>query len=64
MSLWQVDADSANALMNHFYTEYKAGIGKDVALQRAQVSILRDTKNRGWQHPYYWAAFQMVGDWK
>ncbi len=63
VSLWQVDANSANALMKRFYTEYKAGASKDVALQRAQIAVMHDQKHF-WQHPYYWAAFQMVGDWK
>jgi CHAT domain-containing protein len=54
-SLWSVDDRATSALMTSFYTRLEAGDRRE-ALRRAQL----DTRSR-WAHPYYWAAFQLVG---
>ncbi|WP_254445327.1 tetratricopeptide repeat protein [Anabaena sp. UHCC 0204] len=49
------------ALMNGFYTELKAGnTTKSEALQKAQIALIRS--NDGFSHPYYWAAFVLIGN--
>jgi CHAT domain-containing protein len=35
--------------------------GKSKALQRAQAELLA---NPAFRHPFYWAPFILVGDWK
>jgi CHAT domain-containing protein len=60
-SLWGVSDVSTADLMKHFYGSLRAGKTKDEALQAAQVEMIRSPK---FSHPYYWAAFQLVGDWK
>jgi CHAT domain-containing protein len=59
VSLWKI-TDSSSKLMKEFYRQYKNGRSKDVALQLAQASLIKPE----FSHPYYWAAFQMVGQWR
>lgn len=60
-SLWSVSDASTADLMKHFYSELRAGRSKDEALQAAQVELIRSPR---FSHPFHWAAFQIVGDWK
>ena len=64
VSLWSVDVDSTTALMEGFYERLKAGAHKDAALQQAQVAVMQSRSHPGWRHPFFWAAFQIVGDYK
>jgi CHAT domain-containing protein/tetratricopeptide (TPR) repeat protein len=59
-SLWSVDGQATGALMVAFYRGLKEGKPKDEALRSAVLQV-RGTPR--WQHPYYWAAFQLQGDW-
>ena len=60
-SLWSVSDASAAELMKCFYGHLRQGKSKDEALRSAQAELLRD---RDLAHPYYWAAFQLTGDWR
>lgn len=60
-SLWSVADESTARLMMEFYGHLKTGETKDEALRSAQVALMRDPKTA---HPFHWAAFQVVGDWK
>jgi CHAT domain-containing protein/Tfp pilus assembly protein PilF len=64
VSLWSVEVDSTTALMTRFYQCLKAGMHKDEALQQAQIAVLRDRSHLDWHDPYFWAAFQIVGDYR
>ncbi|MHC5753804.1 MAG: CHAT domain-containing protein, partial [Nostoc sp.] len=59
-TLWLVDTDSTTQLMSEFYKELRKGIPKAEALRQAQLSLL---SNPDYNHPYYWAAFVLVGSW-
>lgn len=66
-SLWYVSDEATALLMTRFYQELaKDDGGKGVrltkaeALRRAQQSLLEDER---FSHPYYWAAFVLVGNW-
>ena len=61
-SLWAVNDDSTSQLMSNFYDILvsQPNISKAEALQKSQLSILKDSQYR---HPYYWAAFVLVGSW-
>ncbi len=73
-SLWAVNDQSTAELMIRFYKHLLAGKSKDVALQEAQkefiagpIEILDKDGNvvpYDFSHPYYWAAFQLIGDWQ
>jgi CHAT domain-containing protein/tetratricopeptide (TPR) repeat protein len=61
-SLWKVADRSTAALMTGFYGELKAGRSRDAALRAAQMAMI--ASGRPTAHPFYWAAFQLMGDWK
>jgi CHAT domain-containing protein len=72
-SLWEVGDASTSVLMSRFYRYLKEGKTKDVALQKAQLDLLRGTvrgvgepapSEGDLSHPYFWAAFQLYGDWR
>ncbi|MEW6732252.1 MAG: CHAT domain-containing protein [Acidobacteriota bacterium] len=60
-SMWDVNDEATAELMKRFYQEMlKKGVTPSSALRSAQVSIWREKR---WQAPYYWAAFQLQGEW-
>jgi tetratricopeptide (TPR) repeat protein/CHAT domain-containing protein len=61
VSLWSVDARSTQELMLEFYRFLKNGMDKATALQLAQKKIM---EKKEYSHPYFWAPFILVGDWK
>jgi len=60
-SLWQVDDEATGALMTAFYRRLAAGEDIARALAGAQADV-RATST--WSHPWYWAGFVVVGDWR
>jgi CHAT domain-containing protein len=60
-SLWNVDDLATSQLMANFYRiMLEEKISPAAALRKAQLQIL---KKRQWRSPYYWAAFQVYGEW-
>jgi CHAT domain-containing protein/tetratricopeptide (TPR) repeat protein len=62
-SLWKVDDAATADLMERFY---EGMLGPEhltpaAALRRAQITMKRQ---RRWEHPSYWAAFTLMGEWK
>ncbi|WP_159714851.1 CHAT domain-containing protein [Geminicoccus flavidas] len=61
-SMWKVDDQAAERLMTLFHGELTTGhVGKAEALRRAQLALAAEP---GMAAPVYWAAFQLVGDWR
>jgi CHAT domain-containing protein len=60
VSLWEITDNSSSELMKEFYQQYRNGVSKDEALQRAQVAMIKSE----FSHPYFWAPFILVGDWR
>ncbi len=60
-SLWSVNDTSTKDTMTVFYRELAAGQTKAEAMRRAQLVVMRDPR---FAHPYYWAPFIVLGDWK
>ena len=63
VSLWNVNDSSTATLMKAFYENLNRGLSKSAALQRAKLALLRG-EEAAWHHPYYWAAFVLVGEGK
>ncbi len=63
LSLWKVPDEPTCAFMLRFYTLLKKGAGRADALLRVQQEFRRH-ENLAWRHPHYWAAWQLVGDWR
>jgi CHAT domain-containing protein len=60
-SLWKVDDAATAELMTRFYEGMqREGLRPAAALRRAQLSV---ASQRRWADPYYWAAFELQGDW-
>jgi len=65
LSLWKVDDAATADFMTRFYTRLKAGEGRADALAAVQAEFRNGTAGNGqWKEPYYWAAWQLVGDWR
>lgn len=60
-SLWQVSDDSTKLLMEKFYQELNGGATPAAALQTAQKALIASEDTR---HPYHWAPFLLIGDWR
>jgi CHAT domain-containing protein len=73
-SLWSVADETTAELMKRFYRYLKAGRSKDTALRQAQLDLIRGAvavrepdgqpTRIDTSHPFYWAAFQLNGDWR
>lgn len=61
MSLWPVEDNATNELMQLFYQNLLRGESKVQALRAAQSSLIHRTSST-YPHPYYWAAFRLVGE--
>jgi CHAT domain-containing protein/Tfp pilus assembly protein PilF len=56
VSLWKVMDPATAELMVRFYRHLRAGMKKAEALRQARLEMLDQ-----YAHPYYWAAFVLVG---
>jgi len=63
LSLWKVDDAATSTFMTSFYKRLKAGESRSDALAAVQKEF-REGPIPAWHHPYYWAAWQLVGDWR
>jgi len=60
-SLWPVSDDATATFMDAFYGAWQGGrISKVEALRQAQLQLLTSAN---YQHPFYWAAFTLLGNW-
>ena len=63
-SLWSVNDQATADLMTEFYKQLaqpeNRHISKAEALRQAQLAVL---KNPTHNHPYFWSAFILVGNW-
>lgn len=61
-SLWSVNDEAASVLVERFYAALAAGeTGRAGALRSAQRALLADPRT---DHPGYWSAFLMIGNWR
>jgi CHAT domain-containing protein len=61
VSLWPVADDSTELLMTTLYRELAKGQEVLIAMQIAQVTVLKQEK---FGHPFFWAPFNLIGDWR
>jgi CHAT domain-containing protein len=57
-SLWKIDDKQTAQFMKYFYGFLLEGKPKDSALRLAKIEMLKSKYN----HPYFWAAFVLIGD--
>ena len=72
-SIWSVEDAFTTKLMTQFYHEFEnPNIEKADALQKAQLALINSLHDRPPlpelkqlpPHPYYWAAYVLVGNWQ
>jgi len=59
MSLWKVDDEATQQLMNHFYSNWVKTNNRQKAFKQAQQQLMADPKFKA---PLYWGAFVMMED--
>ena len=66
MSLWPVDDEASREWMQQLYAaRLQKGLGTAESAREASLRVLADLRARGRStHPFYWAAFVAVGDWR
>jgi CHAT domain-containing protein len=61
-SLWSVDDEVTSELMARFYKSLEQNkMSPAAALRAAQIEVAKEER---WSSPYYWAGFQLQGEWK
>ena len=61
-SLWNAEDEATAELMAQFYKAMEQDhLSPAAALRQAQIQMW---KQKRWSDPYYWAGFQMQGEWK
>jgi CHAT domain-containing protein/tetratricopeptide (TPR) repeat protein len=60
-TLWNVDDSATAELMKHFYQRLHDGETPAAALRGAQSDLARIPS---WNHPFYWAAFVLQGEYR
>ena len=62
-TLWRVDAAATDTTVRGLYAELVGARDDDVPLATAMQRAARATRSRpGFEHPFYWAGWQLVGD--
>ncbi len=60
-TLWAVNDRSTAEFMAVFYQHLMQRLDRSRALRQAQLHLLQ---SQVYEHPYYWAPFILVGDWR
>lgn len=60
-SLWPVSDDATAVLMSTLYGELAKGRDLQQAVQAGQLAVLKDPKMA---HPFFWAPFNLIGNWR
>jgi CHAT domain-containing protein len=60
-SLWPVSDDATALLMQTLYGELAKGRDVQRAMQAGQLAVLRNPKLA---HPFFWAPFNLIGNWR
>jgi len=65
-ALWKVDDKATAEFMIRFYKYLKTGIDRSEALAATRRDFQKGipSHTEEWKAPYYWAAWQLVGDWR
>ncbi len=55
MTLWEVNDATGSEIMTNYYNNLSDGDFKDVAMQKAKLSVLQNS-NMAKAHPFFWSA--------
>lgn len=60
-SLWPVSDDATAVLMGTLYAELAKGRDIQQAMQAGQLAVLKEPRM---SHPFFWAPFNLIGNWR
>jgi CHAT domain-containing protein/predicted negative regulator of RcsB-dependent stress response len=60
-SLWPVADDATAILMSTLYAELAKGRDIQQAMQAGQLAVLKEPRM---SHPFFWAPFNLIGNWR
>jgi len=60
-TLWSINDQSSQQIMQHFYENLYAGMDKDEALRQAKIYYMENAQGVI-AHPAFWAAYVLMGD--
>jgi CHAT domain-containing protein len=60
-TLWSINDQSSQRIMQYFYENLYAGMDKDEALRQAKIDYLEEAQGVI-AHPAFWAAYVLMGD--
>ena len=61
MSLWKVDDGATREFMEAYYKQLVTGGGRAEAVRQTQLALLARVERR---HPFFWAGFIPLGEWR
>ncbi len=61
--LWNINDRTTAAFMKDFYSGLVNGKGKKDALREAKLAMIR-SEIRAYRHPYYWAPYIVIGNYR
>lgn len=61
VSQWKIADESTAILMVEFHKNLLSRKSKAESLREAQLKLI---ENRKYRHPFFWAAFIVIGDWR
>ena len=64
-TLWPVFDESTGLLMARFYALRGENLSVAASLQKSQLEMINKTiQGKDFSHPFYWAPFVLMGDWR
>lgn len=65
-TLWKVaDASTAELMASFYRNRAESRLNKAQAMRTAQLSMIEGKgESHRWRHPYYWAPFVVMGNWR
>jgi CHAT domain-containing protein len=58
---WEINDEASSAIISRFYYHLSKGREKDEAMRLAKLDYLK-TSSPAFTNPYYWAAYEVLGD--
>jgi CHAT domain-containing protein len=58
---WEINDETSSAIISRFYYHLSKGREKDEAMRLAKLDYLK-TSSPAFTNPYYWAAYEVLGD--
>jgi CHAT domain-containing protein len=61
-SQWLTEGKQASKIMRRFYKYLSQGAQRDIALHKAKLDVIKNSKDELEAHPYFWAPLIHIGN--